>query len=71
MVRVSGQYAEAEVLDDGRPRGGTSGTGLGTFGIRERLASHGGTSEIGPRATGGYRVRVRFPLVRSTEDAVR
>ncbi|MGB8379659.1 MAG: histidine kinase [Dermatophilaceae bacterium] len=71
VVRVSGQYAEAEVLDDGRPRGGTSGTGLGTLGIRERLASHGGTSEIGPRATGGYRVRVRFPLVRSTEDAVR
>jgi len=71
VVRVSGQYAEAEVLDDGRPRGGTSGTGLGTLGIRERLASHGGMSEIGPRATGGYRVRVRFPLVRSTEDAVR
>lgn len=55
-------YAEVEVLDDGRPRTGTSGTGLGLLGIRERLAAHGGVSEIGPRITGGYRVRVRMPL---------
>lgn len=57
-------YAEAEVLDNGRPRGGTSSTGLGLVGLRERIASHGGTSEIGPRVTGGYRVRVRFPFRR-------
>ncbi|GMA21237.1 sensor histidine kinase [Arsenicicoccus piscis] len=55
------RYAEIEVLDDGRPRTGTSGSGLGLLGMRERIASHGGTSEIGPRLTGGYRVRVRFP----------
>lgn len=55
-------YAEVEVLDDGRPRSGTSGTGLGLLGVRERLAAHGGVSEIGPRVTGGYRVRVRMPL---------
>ncbi len=54
-------YAEVEVLD-GRPRSGTSGTGLGLLGVRERLATHGGVSEIGPRVTGGYRVRVRMPL---------
>ncbi len=54
--------AEAEVLDDGRPRAGTSGSGLGHLGMRERINSHGGTAEIGPRLTGGYRVRVRFPL---------
>ncbi|WP_343990515.1 sensor histidine kinase [Terrabacter terrae] len=59
-------YAEVEVLDDGRPRSGTSGTGLGLLGVRERLAAHGGISEIGPRVTGGYRVRVRMPL---PEDA--
>ena len=59
-------YAEVEVLDDGRPRTGTSGTGLGLLGVRERLAAHGGVSEIGPRITGGYRVRVRMPL---PEDA--
>ena len=56
------RFVEAEVLDEGRPRSGTSGSGLGLLGMRERIASHGGTSEIGPRATGGYRVRVRFPL---------
>ncbi|AKT50630.1 sensor histidine kinase [Arsenicicoccus sp. oral taxon 190] len=66
VVRLGAQgghrYVEAEVLDEGRPRTGTSGSGLGLLGMRERIASHGGTSEIGPRATGGYRVRVRFPL---------
>ena len=55
-------YAEVEVLDDGRARAGTSGTGLGLLGVRERLSTHGGVSEIGPRVTGGYRVRVRMPL---------
>ncbi|WP_344254490.1 sensor histidine kinase [Terrabacter carboxydivorans] len=59
-------YAEVEVLDSGRPRSGTSGTGLGLLGVRERLSTHGGVSEIGPRVTGGYRVRVRMPL---PEDA--
>lgn len=56
------RYAEVEVLDDGRPLGGTSGTGLGTLGMRERIASLDGQVEIGPRLTGGYRVRVRVPL---------
>ena len=59
---ATGRYAEAEVLDDGRPRPGTSGSGLGHLGMRERIGSHGGTAEIGPRLTGGYRVRVRFPV---------
>ena len=55
-------YAETEVLDAGRPRPGTRGSGLGLIGMRERVAAHGGTAEIGPRATGGYRVRVRLPF---------
>jgi signal transduction histidine kinase len=55
-------FAEVEVLDDGRLRNGTSGSGLGQLGIRERAASHRGEVEIGPRATRGYRVRVRLPL---------
>ncbi|HYN66503.1 MAG TPA: sensor histidine kinase [Ornithinibacter sp.] len=56
------RYAEVEVLDDGRPRGATSGSGLGHLGMRERAASMRGEVEIGPRPTGGYRVRVRVPL---------
>ncbi|WP_427384331.1 sensor histidine kinase [Janibacter sp. G56] len=55
-------YAEIEVLDNGRPRHGTSGSGLGQLGMRERAASHKGTVEIGMRPMGGYRVRVRIPL---------
>ena len=66
VVRVqggeAGGYAEIEVVDDGRARNGTSGTGLGQLGIRERAASHRGEVEIGPRPVGGYRVRVRLPL---------
>lgn len=55
-------YAEVEIVDNGRPRAGTSGSGLGQLGMRERAASHHGTVEIGPRPMGGYRVRVRVPL---------
>lgn len=55
-------YAEVEVVDNGRPRAGSSGSGLGHLGIRERTATHRGEVEIGPRLTGGYRVRVRYPL---------
>lgn len=60
--RDPARYAEVEVLDDGRPRGATSGSGLGHLGMRERAASLHGEVEIGPRPTGGYRVRVRVPL---------
>ncbi|PFG44734.1 signal transduction histidine kinase [Isoptericola jiangsuensis] len=60
--RFAHGFVEAEVLDDGRARPGSAGTGLGLMGLRERVAVHHGTAEIGPRATGGYRVRVRLPL---------
>ncbi|MCF6378726.1 sensor histidine kinase [Nocardioides KLBMP 9356] len=63
VVRVDERaYAEVEVVDNGRPRRGTSGSGLGQLGIRERAAGHEGQVDIGPRVTGGYRVRVRYPL---------
>ncbi|MBR7744248.1 sensor histidine kinase [Phycicoccus sp. BSK3Z-2] len=59
-------HVELEVVDDGRPRVGAPSSGLGQLGIRERAASHRGAVEMGPRATGGYRVRVRYPW--STAD---
>ena len=60
--RARATYAEVEVVDSGRPRVGTSGSGLGQLGMRERAQSLGAVVDIGPRATGGYRVRVRIPL---------
>jgi signal transduction histidine kinase len=57
------RWVEVEVIDDGRPRSGTEGSGFGLRGIRERVALHGGDAEIGPRRTGnGWRVRARFGL---------
>ena len=68
IVRVDASHAEVEVTDDGRPRPGTSGTGMGQLGIRERVSSHHGSVEVGPRPLGGYRVRARIPL-RTEEKA--
>ncbi len=62
-----GAFAEIEVTDNGRPRMGTSGSGLGQLGIRERMASVRGEVEIGPRAVGGYRVRARVALPAALE----
>ena len=69
--RGGAPYAEVEVVDAGRPRSGTSGSGLGLLGMRERVRSHGGECEIGPRVTGGYRVRVRLPYSPGTEAGLR
>lgn len=62
--RGADSFAELEVTDNGRPRHGTSGSGLGQVGIRERAALHQGVADLGPRVGGGYRVRVRLPLAR-------
>ncbi|MPV36114.1 sensor histidine kinase [Georgenia subflava] len=57
------RWVEVEVVDDGRPRPGTAGTGFGLRGVSERVALHGGEAEIGPRRTGtGWRVRARFTV---------
>lgn len=70
VVRVDRHRLEVEVVDNGRPRRGTSGTGLGHLGIRERAHHLGGAAEIGPRHDGaGYRVRVRFPVEPAAELA--
>lgn len=62
VVRVEESAVEIEVVDDGRPRPGTSGTGLGHLGMRERAQHLGGGVEVGPRVGEGYRVRVWFPI---------
>lgn len=62
VLRVDPEMVEVEVLDDGHPRSGTAGSGLGQVGMRERVMALGGTTEIGPRRERGYRVRARLPL---------
>lgn len=64
LLAPSGAEAtvEVEVTDEGSPRGGTMGTGLGQLGMRERVVAAGGTLEVGPRVVGGYRVRARLPM---------
>ena len=62
-VRYLARELEIDVADDGRGPTGTSG-GMGLIGMRERVAVHDGAIEAGPRAEGGFRVRVRLPLQR-------
>ncbi|WP_122261951.1 sensor histidine kinase [Ornithinimicrobium cerasi] len=65
VVRVDedADRLEVEVVDDGTARVGTSGTGLGLRGMRERAHHLGGGVEVGPRTgSSGWRVRVWFPL---------
>ncbi|MDY6056168.1 sensor histidine kinase [Micrococcus sp.] len=62
---------ELEVSDDGRGgrRGSPvpTGTGLGVIGMRERMASVGGSCEAGPKDHGGWLVRAAVPTVNSEE----
>jgi signal transduction histidine kinase len=53
-----------EVTDDGRgpPPSAARSQGAGTIGMRERVALFGGELQVGPRAQGGYAVRVCLPI---------
>ncbi|MGI5151250.1 sensor histidine kinase [Plantactinospora sp. CA-294935] len=67
-IRYLRREVEVEVTDDGRtglaavPGRSTGGGGLGLIGMRERVAAHDGSLEVGARAGGGFRVRARFPI---------
>lgn len=58
------RHVEVEVTDDGSPRKSSTNQdgGWGLQGIRERTQLHRGEFEIGPRPSGGFRVRVRLPM---------
>jgi signal transduction histidine kinase len=53
-----------EVTDDGwgPPPSAARSQGAGTIGMRERVALFGGELQVGPRAHGGYAVRVCLPI---------
>ncbi|GLY26670.1 two-component sensor histidine kinase [Kineosporia sp. NBRC 101731] len=69
-LRYLAEAVEVEVVDNGRGVGlvGSQGSGLGQVGMRERVEVHGGTLDLGRRPEGGYRVRARLPLVRTTNE---
>ncbi|WP_211244178.1 sensor histidine kinase [Actinospica robiniae] len=73
-IDIDVEYAPAllglRIDDSGGVAGQTaaSGNGRGLIGLKERVGVHGGTVEAGPRALGGYRVRVQLPL--PAEDTV-
>ena len=61
-VTVDGPDVLVEVVDDGHGAAHTSTSGgLGLVGMRERVAVHGGTLDVGPAPGGGWRVRARIP----------
>ena len=69
-LRYGGDELTVQVDDDGAGAppaartgpDGDEGGGNGVAGMRERAQALGGTSRIGPRPDGGFRVQVRLPL---------
>ncbi len=60
-LRYGSKTIELEVTNSGRPPVSPR-SGLGIVGMRERATASGGTIELGPRARGGFLVRVTVPL---------
>lgn len=62
QVSQEGGRTRLTVVDDGRGvGGGTPNAGSGLAGLAERVATHGGTIEAGPRTQGGFAVAVTAP----------
>lgn len=63
-VSLSPDAVDIAVDDDGRgiDLAAEPGAGHGLLGMRERVAVYGGTLDVGPRPSGGFRVRARLPL---------
>jgi signal transduction histidine kinase len=59
-LRYRDDGADLEISDDGayRPAASAPADGHGLTGMTERAAAYGGHLEAGPRAGGGWRVRV-------------
>lgn len=61
-IRYDENALRIEVTDDGAAAPNGGGPGHGLVGMRERVALYGGTMEAGPRAEGGYALRVSLPI---------
>jgi signal transduction histidine kinase len=64
MICYGAHDIMVEVTDDGRGAAPAAerSEGTGTIGMRERVALFGGELQVGPRAHGGYAVRVCLPI---------
>jgi len=61
LCRVRLTAREVEISDDGTGPGAPAGVGHGLIGLRERVATAGGTLTVGHSAEGGYALRVSVP----------
>jgi signal transduction histidine kinase len=61
-LRYLSDAVELEIANSGMTRSLRAPGGLGQLGMRERVATSGGSLEVGPRSRGGYLVRARLPL---------
>jgi signal transduction histidine kinase len=70
-IESRGDAVEVLVIDDGHSPSTTQveGSGRGLIGMRERVALYGGSLEAGPRAGGGWRLRVALPRDERPERA--
>jgi len=64
-LRYLDDAIELEIANTGTTRPRRAPGGLGQLGMRERVATSGGSLEVGPRSRGGYLVRARIPIAAS------
>jgi signal transduction histidine kinase len=72
LLRYAGDGLTVQVGDGGTGHvwAGEDGGGNGVAGMRERAQALGGSSEIGPRPEGGFRVRAHLPVAAGRDTGV-
>ena len=63
VLRYSADAVVLAISDDGRGAAAPDGAGHGLTGMRERVATYGGSVAAGPRSGGGFEVVATLPLI--------